>query len=88
MTPIAHLEQIRRQMVEELTQIPEYRALKSMERFIAEMSLIYDSPAAEPPELQHSAESKIAQVIENAIKGEPAPAIMKNAAYIPVHRVA
>lgn len=88
MHPMTHLDDLRRQMVEQLTQIPEYRALKAMERFIAEMSSIYDAvPEAEEDE-RESAQEKIAQAIENHVRGDAGPAIVKNAAYVPVQRVA
>jgi hypothetical protein len=51
MNPISQLDQLRRQMAEELTQIPQYRALKAMERLIADLSVIYESPSF--PEAQH-----------------------------------
>ncbi|PPD45173.1 MAG: hypothetical protein CTY15_05175 [Methylocystis sp.] len=76
-------------MAEELTQNPEYRALKIMERFIAEMSAVYDDARQvdDKTESDH-AERKIAQAIENHLKNESAPAIVRNATYLPVHRVA
>jgi hypothetical protein len=89
MHPMSQLEQLRRQMAEELTQIPQYRALKSMERFIAELSAIYETPG-EGGEADESEDSnrKIAQAIESHLRGEAGPTIVKNAAYLPVHRVA
>jgi len=75
-------------MVEELTQIPEYRALKTMERFIAEMSAIYDSTPSVEEDESDSAQQKIAQAIENHVRGDAGPAIVKNASYVPVQRVA
>lgn len=88
MHPMTQLDQLRRQMVEELTQIPEYRALKTMERFIAEMASIYDTPARLDDNDSDDAQHKIAQAIENHVKGEVGPAIVKNATYVPMHRVA
>lgn len=91
MNPMTQLDQIRRQMVEDLTQIPQYRALKAIERFIGEMSALYEQDPADEtsddPEVA-SAQQKIAQAIENHVRGEVAPAIVKNASYLPVHRVA
>lgn len=89
MHPMSQLDQLRRQMAEELTQIPQYRALKSMERFIAELSTIYDTPAeAEEAAESEDSNRKIAQAIETHLRGEAGPTIVKNAAYLPVHRVA
>jgi hypothetical protein len=89
MHPMTQLDQLRKQMAEELTQIPQYRALKTMERFVTEMAAIYETKV-EPNEKAETEESnkKIAQAIENHLRGESGPAIVKNAAYLPVHRVA
>lgn len=88
MHPMTQLKQLREQMIEELTKIPQYRALKSMERFITEMSSIYDAApeivAAETDDLQN----KIARAIENKVKGETGSNVVKKAAYTPVQRVA
>lgn len=90
MNPIPQLDQLRRQMAEELTHIPQYRALKALERFIADMSAIYEY--APDLAMTHDVDEpnrKIAQAIENHLKGEsPAASIVKNASYLPVHRVA
>lgn len=90
MNHLAQLDQLRRHMAEELTQIPQYRALKTMERFIAELSAIYETPVetAEEEEEADNSNKKIAQAIENHLRGESGPSIVKNAAYLPVHRVA
>lgn len=90
MNPIPQLDQLRRQMAEELTHNPQYRALKAMERFIADISSIYENaPEATLGVEIDEPNRKIAQAIENHLKGETAPAsIVKNASYLPVHRVA
>ncbi len=89
MHPMSQLDHLRRQMAEELTQIPQYRALKAMERFIAEMSAIYETPAEGAGDTDgEESNKKIAQAIENHLRGDSGPTIVKNAAYLPVHRVA
>lgn len=88
MHPMTQLDQLRRHMVEELTQIPQYRALKTMERFIAELAAIYDTPAPKSEDFSEDAGDKIAQAIENHVKGDGGPAIVKNATYVPMQRVA
>jgi hypothetical protein len=91
MNPMTQLDQLRRQMAEELTQVPQYRALKATERFIADLSAIYEGPADFQSHQAKSDEPnrKIAQAIENHLKGEAGPAsIVKNGSYLPVHRVA
>lgn len=88
MNPMPQLDQLRRQMAEELTHIPQYRALKAMERFIADISSIYEQAESTHGEADEP-NRKIAQAIENHLKGETGPAsIVKNASYLPVHRVA
>lgn len=89
MHPMSQLDQLRRQMAEELTLIPQYRALKAMERFIAELSGIYDAREEAHPEPEgDESNRKIAQAIESHLRGDTHPTIVKNAAYLPVHRVA
>ncbi|QGM97996.1 hypothetical protein [Methylocystis parvus] len=89
MHPMSQLDQLRRQMAEELTMIPQYRALKAMERFIAELSGIYEAPSEAPQEAEsQDSDKKIAQAIENHLRGDAGPTIVKNAAYLPIHRVA
>lgn len=89
MHAMTQLKQLREQMVEELTRIPQYRALKAMERFIGEMSAIYeaslDADDADTKDLQH----RIAQTIESRVKAEPGPiGVVRTAPSAPVHRVA
>ncbi|MEK4035349.1 hypothetical protein WOC76_06880 [Methylocystis sp. IM3] len=89
MNPLTQLDQLRRQMAEELTQIPQYRALKATERFIADLSSIYEGPSDTLAIKTDEPNRKIAQAIENHLKGESSPAsIVKNGSYLPVHRVA
>lgn len=88
MHAMTKLKQLREQMLDELTQIPQYRALKAMERFIAEMSTIYETAPEivdiDKNELQH----KLAQAIENRARGDVGSSVVKKAAYGPVQRVA
>ena len=84
---MTQLEHMRHQMIEELTQIPQYRALKTMERFIAELSTIYDPPPEALPMEPAAVEKKITHAIEKHIRAE-SPLIMKNAVHMPGQRVA
>ena len=90
METVPQLKHLREQMIEELTQIPQYRALKAMERFISELSGIYEH--VPQPNDTESAEfqEKVSQAIENRIKRETAAAGVapKITPYIPAHRVA
>ncbi len=87
MNLMTQLEHMRHQMIEELTQIPQYRALKTMERFMAELSTIYDDVYEAPAAELANTEKKIAQAIDKHIRAE-SPLIMKNAVHMPVQRVA
>ncbi len=87
MTHMNRLEEMRHQMIEELTQIPQYRALKLMERFIGELNSIYEEPATTEVEVLTNTETKIAQAIEKHIRSE-SPLIVKNASSSGVQRVA
>jgi alpha-D-ribose 1-methylphosphonate 5-phosphate C-P lyase len=86
MNAVSQLKQIRERMVEELTQIPEYRALKAMERFIAEMSNIYESLASHEDVgvCQHTP-----QAVESRHEVDPGSIPSRKVTpYIPAHRVA
>lgn len=88
MNQLKQLDQIRRQMVEELTQIPQYRALKIMERMIADLSAIYEaSPGISNTEIGEDART-LADTIEKHKRSEPSPLIVKNTGYKPVQQVA
>lgn len=87
MSHLTKLEDMRHQMIEELTQIPQYRALKLMERFIGELATIYEDPQTAEVAEPASAEKKIAQAIDKHIRAE-SPLIVKNAASLSVQRVA
>jgi len=93
MHTMAQLKQLREHMVEELTHIPQYRALKAMERFIAELNAIYESAPSHVETERHEFHDKISQAIENRLKAEAAAAGgpssgPKVTPYIPSHRVA
>ncbi len=93
MHPINELKQLREQMIEHLTQIPEYQALKAMERFISELSTIYESStgasaAGGAAQSEPSAPKPASVVVENRPKNEVVPASPRITPYIPAHRVA
>jgi hypothetical protein len=87
MSHMTRLEEMRHQMIEELTQIPQYRALKLMERFIGELTSIYEEPVTVEPAIMTNTETKIAQAIEKHIRAE-SPLIVKNPSNVSVQRVA
>ncbi|MBY6240581.1 hypothetical protein [Methylosinus sp. Sm6] len=82
MHPVHELKQLREQMVEQLTQIPEYQALKAMERFIAEMTNIYETASVHDEAISQKAPIEMRQKVEPV---SPAPRVTP---YIPAHRVA
>lgn len=87
MIHMTQLEEMRHQMIEELTQIPQYRALKLMERFMGELSTIYEEQSLAPVAEAASTEKKLAQAIDKHIRAE-SPLIVKNATHMSVQRVA
>ncbi len=81
------LEEMRHQMIEELTQIPQYRALKLMERFLGELALIYQEPSTEASIESTNTERKIASALDKHMRAE-SPLIVKNPTHRSVQRVA
>ncbi len=86
MEKMSQLKQIREQMMEELTQIPQYRALKAIDRFMGEISEIYGS-AANLATGNQSEEEKAA-VHDGRARELNSTASQKITPYIPAHRVA
>ncbi len=66
MQTVAQLKQMREKMIEELTQIPQYRALKAMERFMGEIAAIYETPSVVP-------EAEKPSVVPEAVKPSLVP---------------
>lgn len=86
MHPLNELKQLREQMIDRLTQIPEYQALKAMERFIAEMTSIYEPGATqqEPPAQKQTPSIAEARLKNDTLIGS-SPRVTP---YVPAHRVA
>ncbi len=88
MQALSQLKQIHDQMAAELARNPQYRALKAMERVIAELTQVYEA-APEPTEKNRSDfQDKIAVAIENRLKSERMIGEAKVTPYIPEQRVA
>jgi hypothetical protein len=87
MHPVDELKQLREVMVEQLTQIPEYQALKAMERFIGELTNIYE-PGSIQSEAAHSVPQKPTPVAVETRKSDLGSASPRVTPYIPAHRVA
>ena len=81
------LDEMRHQMIEELTQIPQYRVLKLMERFMGELASIYEEAGNVATAETTITEKKIAQAIDKHMRTE-SPLIVKNATHMSVQRVA
>lgn len=87
MHPINELKQLREQMIEQLTQIPEYQALKAMERFIGELSNIYDGANA-PAQNEASLHKATVAALDSRHKNDVSSGSPRVTPYIPAHRVA
>ena len=87
MHAIAQLKQLREQMLEERTQIPQYRALKAIERFIGEISTIYDGPPTLEAKEKELKPPFPLQAPKKSSEPTSAPA-PKVTPYLPTHRVA
>ncbi|MBG0808624.1 hypothetical protein IY145_04470 [Methylosinus sp. H3A] len=87
MHPINELKQLREQMIEQLTQIPEYQALKAMERFIGELSSIYESSSA-PAQNDGPLHKPTVAALDNRHKSDLGASSPRVTPYIPAHRVA
>jgi hypothetical protein len=87
MHPVNELKHLREQMVEQLTQIPEYQALKAMERFIGELTSIYEAAGASA---QADPLAPKAAPVAHDMRGkhDPASPSPRVTPYIPAHRVA
>jgi hypothetical protein len=77
------------QMVAELTQIPQYQALKAMERCINEMSQIYEEAPESGGAKRRDFQEKLAHAVESRMRSDLTPAAPpKVTPYIPSQRVA
>lgn len=65
MQTIAQLKQIRQQMFDELSKMPEYRAVQAMKKFIDEMAEIYGS---EGPTVENKAPSEADSALKSIEK--------------------
>ncbi|PWB82608.1 MAG: hypothetical protein C3F11_11125 [Methylocystaceae bacterium] len=88
MHPIAELKQLREQLAEQLSHIPEYQALKAMDRFIAELTSIYQ-PAAGSAQHAPSVQKQAPSILEPRPKSDAVAASSPRVTpYVPAHRVA
>jgi hypothetical protein len=86
MSTIADLKELREKMIERLTQIPEYQALKAMDRFIGEVTNLYDIASKQQ---DASADKLTPPATENKVKSEAATnSAPRVTPYIPANRVA
>jgi hypothetical protein len=87
MHPVNELKHLREQMVEQLTQIPEYQALKAMERFIGELTSIYEA-AGVSAQSETIAPKATTVSLDMRTKSDPVAPSPRVTPYIPAHRVA
>lgn len=87
MHPVNELKHLREQMVEQLTQIPEYQALKAMERFISELTSIYET-ASVSAQAESLAPKPTPVALDPRVKAESGALSPRVTPYIPAHRVA
>ncbi|BDV32980.1 hypothetical protein [Methylocystis iwaonis] len=71
MQTIAQLKQMRQEMIDELSKMPEYRAVQAMKKFIDEMSEIYGSDAPTVENKNQSDANSAAKAIEKRIVEGP-----------------
>jgi hypothetical protein len=86
MHPVNELKQLREQMIEQLTQIPEYQALKAMERFIGELTSIYETAGMTAQ--NESTHKPTPVALDVRAKSDPISHSPRVTPYIPAHRVA
>jgi hypothetical protein len=88
MSTVAELKELREKMIERLTQIPEYQALKAMDRFIGEISGLFEV-AAHSNRQEASAEKPASVAVDNKQKNDAVSnASSRVTPYIPAQRVA
>jgi hypothetical protein len=88
MQKMSQLKQIREQMMEELTQIPQYRALKAIDRFMGEIVEIYGPTQALPGANVADDQEKSSSTHDSRARDGGAVPLQKITPYIPAHRVA
>lgn len=89
MQTMSQLKNMHEQMAAELARLPQYRALKAMDRFLAELSQIYDGETRSPEKDNDAIRDKINMAIESRIGADTLSMnSTKVTPYIPGHRVA
>lgn len=89
MQTIVQLRQMQDRMADELARNPQYRALKAMERFICEMSLIYEEQSESNDAKRGDFQDRLAQAVESRLKSDPGVApTARVTPYVPAQRVA
>lgn len=86
MHTLIQLKQLQERMLEELNQLPQYRAMKAMDQFIHELSNIYgEEQIAEGEEFRKQISAAVESRIAPSTVGVAPPKITP---YVPAHRVA
>lgn len=88
MQTLSQLKAMHEQMAGELARLPQYRALKAMDRFLAELAQIYNLEPIAAEKEEESLREKTKLAIENRVTAEPHPGTFRVTPYIPGNRVA
>ncbi len=88
MQKMSQLKQIREQMMEELTQIPQYRALKAIDRLMGEIAEIYSPTQILSGANAAEDQEKNSSTLDSRARDGGAVSLQKITPYIPAHRVA
>ncbi|BDV33004.1 hypothetical protein [Methylocystis iwaonis] len=70
MQTMTQLKAIHAQMLTELGNLPQYRALKAIDRFIVQMNEIYDVAQAPCETAAHTLQQKLDAAIESRVSNE------------------
>ncbi|HEY8163078.1 MAG: hypothetical protein ACR650_03590 [Methylocystis sp.] len=70
MQTMAQLKAMHHQMMTDLSNLPQYRALKAIDRFITEMGQIYSDEPARPEKAADTLQHRLNAAIENRVANE------------------
>lgn len=70
MQVVSELKKMHEQMVADLANLPQYRAMKAMERFLSEMGEIYNADSPHRVSDSEHIQKKIQAAIENRVASD------------------
>jgi hypothetical protein len=87
MQPVSQLREMHERMMADLAALPQYRALKAMDRLIGELTQIYaDAPS--PERAEEAMQHKLDAAIESRIASDLLQNPTRVSAYVPSARIA